>query len=318
MPWLPRRVAVGWSGGADSTALLLALRAAGHQPEAWHVDHGWRDGSADEAAVLGDIARQWGVPFRSQRLVAAGRNREAAARAGRLAQFRSWSEEAGIDTLCLAHHRNDQAETVCMRLLQGAGPGGCCGMRRERIMDGLRIVRPLLHVSARELRAALAAAGIAWLEDPSNRDMSIWRNRIRHRLFPAIAAAGYQPETLFLRWRGQAGRIAGLLDAAVDALLAHVTVAERELRMPWSLWRDCAPAVRARALQRCMALLLGDGATPGRRHILLVEAWTEKSGHGGLDLSRCRIERRGAQLYLRLHMQTATAVYRAEGDMAVG
>ncbi|WP_100278313.1 tRNA lysidine(34) synthetase TilS [Mariprofundus aestuarium] len=300
---LPHKVAVGWSGGADSTALLLALKVSGHDVVAWHVDHGWRDSSRHESAILAGRASRWGIPFYSARLSAAGEaNREAEARRGRLEQFLRWSSELDVTTLCLAHQLDDQAETVCMRLLQGAGAGGCRGMQQERMHHGLRIVRPLLHVSGAELREALRLAGAEWFEDPSNSDMSIWRNRIRHGLFPRMAAAGVAPELLFMRWQKQAERVAVHLDAGADVVLKNSSSPAKNndgvVRLSWRQWVDCPAAVRARVLQRMMATALGDGVTPGRRHIVLVEQWTSRNGRGGLDLSGCRLQRRKGDLHL--------------------
>ncbi len=293
-PDLPRRVAVGLSGGADSTALLLALLRCGHEVHAWHVDHGWRAESAAEAAWLGERMRAWGVPFSCARLRDA--RGEAAARAGRMACFRRWAREQGIGVVCLGHHRGDQAETVFMRLLQGAGPAGCRGMRRLCAQGGVMLARPLLHVDAASLRAALRRAGVDWLEDPSNADLRLRRNLIRHRLFPAMRAAGATPEELFERWGRQAARLTARMDAALAGL--DWQAQDGVVGLPWAQWAALAPALRARALQWMTARLLGEGATPGRRHVLLVEAWTARGGAGGLDLSRCRIERRGARLHL--------------------
>ena len=304
---LPADLAVGWSGGADSTALLLALKAAGFQVRAWHVDHGWRTSSADEAQQLARRAAAWGIPFFSVRIEATSEgNREALARQARYEQFRRWAQEQGIRVLCLAHQRDDQAETVCMRLLQGAGVVGSRGMAGERLWDGLRLVRPLLHVPADTLRRSLRQAGLTWLEDPSNLDMSLWRNRIRHRLFPAIRRAGQSPEELFLRWQRQAERLACILDAEAEAVIkaAEIELSEssgfatKDISLLWQQWAGCLPAVRARVLQKLMAIALGESVTPGRRHILLVERWTQQRGRGGLDLSRCRLERRRQRLHL--------------------
>jgi len=294
---VPEKAAVGWSGGADSTALLLALHAAGCRVRAWHVDHGWRDDSAEEAALLAEQAAAWGIPFSGARLpVVPVANMEAVARKGRLAQFSVWSREQGVDVLCLGHHRDDQAETVCMRMLQGAGVSGCCGMRVRHSLDGLHILRPLLHVSRARLHAALHAAGVRWLEDVSNRDMRFMRNRIRHHLFPRMRKAGHDPVELYLRWQRQAKRLAEEIEAGTAGIemirhRAGVSVA-------WSDWAKCSAAVRARLLQRMMAALYGEGIVPGRRHILLVERWTAGGGRGGLDLSRCRLARRKGHLHL--------------------
>ncbi|MDQ6981850.1 MAG: tRNA lysidine(34) synthetase TilS [Mariprofundus sp.] len=313
IPPLSDELAVGWSGGADSTALLLALKAHGYRVQAWHVDHGWRHSSSDEAARLAEKAAGWKIPFISACLrepsnmpggASSTRNSEAEARKGRYAQFQRWSRESGLTTLCLAHHRDDQAETVYMRLLQGAGPAGCRGMWRERQMDGLRIVRPLLHLSGQQLRQALVLAGIDWFEDPSNADMSIWRNRIRHQLFPAMEKSGVSPDKLFLRWQHQADRVARSLDEVTDSLLNNLSkTGQNGICLPWQAWKDVSPAVRARLLQKLMVQLLGEGVTPGRRHILLIESWTKRNGRGGLDLSRCRLYRE----FDRLHLQPASA-----------
>jgi len=301
MPHLPQRIAVGWSGGADSTALLLALRCSGRDVMAWHVDHGWRDTSASEADQLSEIAAHWGVAFVSARLnPAIDGKTEAMARAQRYAQFQAWSQHYAIATLALAHHRDDQAETVCMRLLQGAGAGGCRGMWRERRMGELTIVRPLLHLASHTLRQSLASAGINWLDDPSNQDMHIWRNRIRHRLFPAMEKAGVAPDALFLRWQRQASVLAAHLDKAAAVWMDETHQTACGLAMPWSIWAAGSAPIRARVLQQWMVQLLGDGVTPGRRHIMMVEAWTIKSGRGGLDLSRCRLYRERDYLHLRL------------------
>jgi len=315
MPALPVELAVGWSGGADSTALLLALKAHGYRVQAWHVDHGWRDSSADEAMRLAEKAAEWKIPFMGASLkddsdkavsgeIPLDRSSEAEARKGRYAQFQRWSIQTGLTTLCLAHHRDDQAETVCMRLLQGAGPAGCRGMWRERQMGDLHIVRPLLHLSGQQLRQALIMADIDWFEDPSNVDMSIWRNRIRHRLFPAMVRSGASPDELFLRWQRQACRVARSLDEMADEVLDKLSATDQnDLCLPWKIWKDVSPSVRARLLQRLMVQLLGEGVTPGRRHIKLVELWTERNGGGGLDLSRCRLYRK----LDRLHLQSVSA-----------
>jgi tRNA(Ile)-lysidine synthase len=307
IPTLPDQLAVGWSGGADSTALLLALQIAGYQVHAWHVDHAWHEHSADEALILAEMAERWGIPFSSFRLTSAPEaNREAKARHARYAQFEQWAGQQGISTLCLAHHRDDQAETVCMRLLQGAGAGGCRGMQRQRMLGALQIVRPLLHVPGLELRIALRQAGVGWLEDPSNLDMSIWRNRVRHRLFPAVYQAGVLPVELFLRWQQQAEILASRLDAAANMVMksGNASVSEnpedatKQAFLSWHAWTACGSAVRARVLQKMMVQVFGAGVTPGRRHILLVEQWTNKNGRGGLDLSRCRLQRKRTNLHL--------------------
>lgn len=294
---LPDETAVGWSGGVDSTAMLLALHSAGCRVRAWHVDHGWRDDSAREAAILTGQAAAWGIPFFSARLsVTSSANMEAVARKGRYAQFAAWSREQGIDVLCLGHHRDDQAETVCMRMLQGAGVMGCRGMRVRHNLNGLHILRPLLHVPRTHLQQALHEAGVCWLEDPYNADTRFLRNRIRHHLFPCMRKAGCEPAVLYLRWQQQAVQLAELIEAEVAGI--EITQNQVSVSLAWSDWVKCSAAVRAQLLQRMMSRLQGEGVVAGRRHILLAERWTTDGGRGGLDLSRCRLRRCKGHLHL--------------------
>jgi len=300
---LPPRLAVGWSGGADSTALLLALKQAGFDVQAWHVDHGWHDASARETSLLAERARAWDVPFVHASLSERpDTNREAQARQGRYRLFARFAAGQGVDALCLGHHLDDQAETVCMRMLQGGGVYGCRGMAPVRRMAGLTLYRPLLHLRRATLRQALVAAGVTWLEDASNADASLWRNHIRHHLFPAMQGAGSEPAALFLRWQRQAMRLADTIDAGLRDL--HPEADEAGYSIPWSEWASLPLPMRMQAVQRLMATLFGEGHVLGRRHLELIERWRVHGGHGGLDLSRCRLSRRDGRLHLGASLAT--------------
>ncbi|MDQ6978653.1 MAG: tRNA lysidine(34) synthetase TilS, partial [Mariprofundaceae bacterium] len=242
-------IAVGWSGGIDSTALLLALKQAGHTVQAWHIDHGWHAQSAAWGHALQQQAQAWGIPYLHHRLtLPAANNREAAARQGRYQAFSALAAEHPIRLLCLAHHADDQAETVCMRLLQGAGIQGCCGMRARRSMFNMQLARPLLHVRKHELTQALQQAAITTLEDPSNCDTSLWRNHIRHRLFPAIVRSGYTPTSLFHRWQQQALRLNSIIHQQAD--LITITREQKGCHVVWSQWSEQPQAIRVAVLQR--------------------------------------------------------------------
>ncbi len=294
---LPSSVAVGWSGGADSTALLLALAGSGYAVQAWHVDHSWHERSADETRQLADQADLWGIPFFAVRLDGSSSvNREAEARDGRYRAFSELSREQGVTALCLAHHREDQAETVFMRLLQGSGVEGCQGMNPVRQHGELKIFRPLLHLSRSQLRMALKLSGVGWLEDASNSDTTLWRNRLRNRSFPAMEKAGVNPTELFLRWQKQAVRVASQIRSEVDHL--QLQSDSECCWVAWKAWQLLAPPMRVYLLKRMMRQLFGATAVPGRRHILLVEAWMQHGGFGGLDLSRSRLMRKDGRLYL--------------------
>jgi tRNA(Ile)-lysidine synthase len=163
------------SGGADSLALLVLATRAGCEVTAVHVDHGLRPGSAAEASVVRAAASRFGAGFRAVRAaVAPGPNLEARARAARYAAL-----PVGALT---GHTADDQAETVLLNLIRGAALDGLAGMDPAR--------RPLRRLRRTETRALCAALGLAPVADPSNADLSIRRNRVRHELLPLLDAIG--------------------------------------------------------------------------------------------------------------------------------
>ena len=167
-------VACAVSGGADSLALLVLAVESGCVPTAIHVDHGLRPGSDREADIVAAAAERFGTAFRSERAcVDPGPNLEARARAARYAVLPS-------DVLT-GHTADDQAETVVLNLLRGAGLEGLAGIRR----DGRR---PLLGLRRHETRSLCAALGLVPVEDPSNADPAHRRNRVRHELLPLMDA----------------------------------------------------------------------------------------------------------------------------------
>ncbi len=161
------------SGGVDSLALLVLAVEGGCEVTAVHVDHGLRSGSADEAAVVRAAAERWGAAFRSVRVdVPAGPNLEARARAARYAALPA-------DALT-GHTADDQAETVLLNLLRGAGLDGLAGMDPAR--------RPIRRLRRSETRALCADVGLGPVDDPSNADPAFRRNRVRHELLPLLDA----------------------------------------------------------------------------------------------------------------------------------
>lgn len=290
-------MAVAWSGGVDSTALLLALKHSGYDVHAWHIDHGWHSSSADDAKWLQKQAEAWAIPYDSVRLqLANSSNREAEARHGRYEALYQLSKKHGVDALCLAHHRDDQAETICLRMLQGAGVGGCQGMAPIRQWRDIRLFRPFLHLPKQTLVDALTALNVHWLEDRSNSDTTLWRNHIRYALFPAMEINGARPTELFLRWGGQAKR---LTDQISDqARMVPISSEDSMVWVDWSSWYQQSHPVRVCLLQRMVSALLGEGVVMGRRHILAIDRWLDEGANGGLDLSRSRLMRKDGHLLL--------------------
>jgi tRNA(Ile)-lysidine synthase len=199
-PGAPLSCAV--SGGADSVALLLLAVSAGLEVTAIHVDHGLRPGSADEALFVESVANDHGARFLAERVaVPPGPNLEARARAARYAAL-----PADVAT---GHTADDQAETVLLNLLRGAGVPGLAAMRR-----GLR--HPILGLRRAETRALCAASGIAPLRDPMNRDPAYRRVRVRHEVVPLLDDVAARDVVPLL------ARQADLAADAVDALDACV------------------------------------------------------------------------------------------------
>ncbi|MFM7403601.1 MAG: tRNA lysidine(34) synthetase TilS [Erythrobacter sp.] len=176
------------SGGPDSLALLLLAHAAmPGQIAACSIDHGLRPEAAGEVALVQRIAAERGVPFRPLTVTLAPGNVQAQARAARYATLAQWASEAGLGAVATAHHADDQAETLLMRLNRGSGLAGLAGVRgRAMIADSeVTLLRPLLGWRKAELAQIVAAAGIAPAEDPSNINPAFDRARLRAHLAKA-------------------------------------------------------------------------------------------------------------------------------------
>ena len=181
------RIGIAVSGGPDSIALLLLANAARPSGiEAATVDHGMRPESAGEAGMVAELCSRLNVPHRT--LLAdwpkpPEANVQAAARAMRYRLINEWAIERGLAAVATGHHADDQAETLLMRLLRGAGVGGMGGTRARRALsEDVQLVRPLLGWRKSELEALVRKAGVTPADDPSNRDPRHDRSRIRQLL----------------------------------------------------------------------------------------------------------------------------------------
>ena len=168
----PAHVDCAVSGGADSVALLVLACASGLQVTAWHVDHGLRDNSHTEAALVRDLAAQLGAHFESRTVaVDSAANVEAHAREARYAVLPS--------AVLTGHTADDQAETILINLLRGSGTRGLAGMQPT-------MQRPLLQLRRSETQSLCDELGITYFRDPSNNDDRFQRNRIRHEVLPLL------------------------------------------------------------------------------------------------------------------------------------
>ena len=178
------RIGIAVSGGPDSLALLILAAAA--RPglvEAATIDHGLRAESADEAAMVGQVCEGLGVGHRvlvADWPEAPTANVQASARAMRYRLLEEWATDRGLEAIATAHHADDQAETLLMRLLRGAGVGGLGGTRAKRALsDHVLLIRPLLGWRKAELIELVNEAGLEPVDDPSNRDPRHDRSRVR-------------------------------------------------------------------------------------------------------------------------------------------
>jgi tRNA(Ile)-lysidine synthase len=186
--WPGQAVLVACSGGADSVGLAAALGTLGLRVHLAHLDHGARLESAEDARWVAALAADRGWPCHGRReVVSAGSGWEARARERRLAFLAEVAQAHHIGVVALGHHRDDQAETLLFRLARGSGLTGLAAMAPVReLAPGVRLLRPQLEASRAELREALAVWGLAWREDATNASLGPARNRIRHRVWPAL------------------------------------------------------------------------------------------------------------------------------------
>lgn len=217
------RICVGLSGGCDSVTLLhlLSCSAWVSQISAIHVHHGLSANADAWAAFCQQCCERWSVPFtlRKIEVVDEGQGLEAAARDARYAAF----ADCGADVFLLAHHRDDQAETVLFNLLRGSGVAGAAGIPAVRVKSGLKFLRPLLDVSRQSIETYARDNGLQWIDDESNADTVHARNFLRHEVFP----------TLVQRFPAAHACLAGAARhfAEADALLAELAVED---------WQRCS------------------------------------------------------------------------------
>ena len=216
------------SGGPDSTALMhaAALRGAPAGLVVATVDHGLRPASAQEAAEVGHLAATlglphtvlpWETPQRHNRI-------QAEARAARYRLLARHADSIGARCLLTAHTRDDQAETVLMRLFAGSGPAGLAGMRSERVLSGgVRLARPFLDIAKADLVAYCTERALPFVRDPSNADERFARTRLR-RLLPLLEGEGLSAERL-ARLAGRVARDEAALAARAATVLAEVRLA---------------------------------------------------------------------------------------------
>lgn len=273
----PAAVVVGVSGGADSVCLLHALAALAAP---WsltlhvaHVNHALRPSADRDAAFVSCLAQRLGLPFHSLTLAPGELDRQPGGReaAGRAARQRFLHATAinvtppgQVPHVALAHHADDQAETMLLRLVQGAGLAGLGGMRPVTSFQQpgapadappVRVVRPLLYAPRAMLRAYLARQQAAWCEDPTNADAAIPRNRLRHVVLPELALLNPAVSAVLARTAellaGEGERLARL-DAALLAQLSLAPADAARVLLDLAGLRDLAAAEQRGVLRQAL------------------------------------------------------------------
>jgi tRNA(Ile)-lysidine synthase len=226
-------VVLAVSGGPDSVALMwLAARwrrglKRGPRLVAVTIDHGLRADAAREAREVKRLARTLAIEHRTLRWTGTKPRTgvPAAAREARYVLLAKAARASGATHVATAHTRDDQAETLLMRLLRGSGIAGLGAMTADTEREGVRLARPLLGISKAQLVATLEAAGIGFADDPSNRDPAFTRPRLR-ALMPALAEEGADARTM-ARLASRLARANAAVEVLTDGAERYLTLTDR-------------------------------------------------------------------------------------------
>lgn len=226
-------VALACSGGLDSVVLAhwFRQRFPGCRARLLHVHHGLQTEADQWQTTVGQWAQGWGYDYATAKVQVQrqGQGLEAAAREARYAQFTAW-QRAG-EWLLLAHHQQDQLETLLLRLMRGAGVSGLAGMRPLRPFGAGQLCRPFLSLSKAQLLAYAQQHQLSWLDDPSNADTQFDRNFIRQQVLPVLAERWPQYAQNWQRSQQNLADIADLTETRWQALLGHRLTADNGLKV---------------------------------------------------------------------------------------
>ena len=268
----PTHAGIACSGGTDSVAALLLAAAALRRGEiapfiVMHVDHAVRPESVADVEFVAGLTADLQLPLVVSRIKspppAGTRAREADLREQRYAELGLTARRLGLRSVVTAHTRDDQVETVLLRLIQGAGPAAAAGMQPETTMivhcERLRVVRPLLDVSRDQLVAVLAEVGVTPRHDKSNDDWGYRRNALRHSVIPRLANLAPGFDAALMRSVMLAARDGDYVDQVVAALLSNViTIREHGVAVDRQWLREAHPAIASRVV-RAAAMRAIDG-----------------------------------------------------------
>ena len=291
-------VCLAYSGGLDSAVLLDILanehRIGAFDLSAIHVHHGLSPNADRWAAHCESVCRTLGIAIRVVRVRVdrvAGRSVEELAREARYRAFAGFA----ADAIALAHHANDQAETILLQLLRGAGPKGIAAMAplgaAKPRADLPQLWRPLLGATRADLAAYARRWQLRWVEDESNQDPGFRRNFLRHRVFPVLDQSFPKSVHLLARAAALQAETVDLLDEVADADLASLACAGG---LDCKALLALSPARQANALRRWIARAGLRAPSAARLSALLVAIGESGNDtrltwdHAGMRIRRCR------------------------------
>lgn len=258
-----KRILVALSGGADSVALLLLLNEAREEGflslSAAHMDHGIRPESSDDAEYCRILCQKLRIPYFQIRVdipaaaQSCGKGLETVARKIRYEWLRKIRFETASDYIALAHHLDDQAETILMHLLRGAGPEGVCGMKK--VSDDLW--RPLLDFRKSELMNYLHSKGISWREDATNQIADTPRNVLRLNVIPELEKSYPQAVRAIARY-GESAAIEDELFSRLTASFLDKNLKNEVCGKLLQLPNHCEPAILRRAIRKICGTTLSN------------------------------------------------------------
>ena len=315
-------IAVACSGGADSLTLALLIdawaRARGGTATALIVDHGIRENSRKEAEAVAVYLGECGMAceiLRNRTQIGTG-DIQAAARKVRYELLQRWCLVNKNLHLAVAHHQEDQAETVLLRLARGSGSDGLAAMAPVSETSNVRILRPLLGVPRTRLQATLDCWNVKHIDDPSNQNHKFARVRIR-ALLPVLAAEGLTAQRL----AGTAARLArarNSLEIDVGAALARSAIVYPSgyCQLSPQLLCQISEETALRALARVLICIGGNDYTPRLARIERLHAWLQDgTPGGGRTLAGCRLLPFTSGLLVCREVSAAKSVVPARGDL---
>ena len=291
-------VAVACSGGRDSVALLhatlQAAKALGTSVVALHVHHGLMADADRWACEVQALCERWHAGFACERLQGApqaGESIEAWARRERTLALARMARDAGATIVLLGHHLHDQAETVLLQALRGAGPAGLAAMPRVVERDGLTWARPWIARTGAEIDAVVAPLAIDAASDPSNADPRFARSRLRLAVMPALRLAFPEADVALAAVARRAGEARAVLDEVAAEDLARLGAGDT---LPLAAWRTLSVARRTNALRAWLAGVLDAPVPQTLVDRLLAETLDDATRRWPVDGGRVLRSWRGA------------------------